>query len=880
MSYQFGQYLPNRIGIPAGFCNNPSDLEALVGGNVVTFRWKLPHPVLYSVLSIIEVGQTQNNINVEGSTYTIRLKANTAYQWSVIAICELDPARQSIEIVGVPFETGAYRSDCLPINPASTLVSLLPDKATFSWPAVADAIFYELRYRIKGGFFPYNYVTPQSNSVSIAHLVPNTVYEWSVRPVCKEGGPDHWHDPLEFTTPLTEDQCPVPVITEALVSFSSLIVIWKNIELHQTYDIFLNGLLFVSGYRGNLFTFTNLASNTEYEVIIVPICKAGKGRSVSVIRRTLYGSCPVPGNFTLTWDNTRGIIASWLSVQGAIEYELVLNGEKKTTDQVNIDTVVPQDGRTYFAELRSVCGEGQTISGYSTYVAAEITVPKICPAVTLVNAPVVLSNSIFLDWNNQNGVLNWVVKWKRNIDPDYNEGVTVDNSEYKIEGLLPSTLYDIRITTVCSEGTTDFNTQQTTPVQSGCPVPYDLVATSVTDTALLLNFKIPNTPSFGIYRISITDGVTTITEDVFVSEAVFEGLLPDTEYTVTVQNRCLSGTFSTSAPLVFTTRRACITVTNAVASQAYGSPNVELTWLNTGLVSDFEIDIYVKLRDDPDTDYVKIATALTGTSYTHVVGISLIQQIRDYKIVTRDLEADEECFVEIQMNCLTVQNLKSIVEGNSVTLTWDAVKGAIGYRIRATSLTDDPISQFTKVPSVSFSGLGNNTTYSWFVETVCSATGTGPFSDVATFTTEDGNTIDGDCSMPVFEAKSQSEFFEDESTGDPLPYVYWLLADNDTPPTILPTNSIQTDPEADIIIPFGNVLTAKFYAILYKEADAVVKTKYMDQNNVVNSGDIGGVGDLFNASVISIGGTNYRFICTAYATNFQGTNETVRFFIP
>jgi hypothetical protein len=880
MSYQFGQNLPEGSEIPVDFCNDPTDLSTAMTGNVVRFYWKAPHKVVHYALTVIEVGVSQQTFYVPGTSYIVRLKPNTSYQWIVTAICELDPPRQSNEVPGIPFVTGNYYSDCIPINPGDAMVALLPDKATFSWPAIPDAKFYELQYRPKGGFFPFTTVTPQTNSVSISHLVPNTVYEWRVRPICKEYAPDHWLDFLEFTTPVTEDQCPTPEVVDALISFNSLMVIWKVLDLHQTFNIFLDGVLYASSYRGNIYTFTNLQANTAYTITIVPNCAAGQGRGVSVTRTTSFGLCPLPSDVNAVWDNTNGIVVTWGASTGALNYEVVINGEKKTTTDLSVTLMVPQDGRKYFIQVRSVCGEGETITGYSPYVDAELTVPKVCPAIVFTNAPVVLSNSVFIDWNNQTGVLHWIVKWKRNIDADYNEGIQVENSEYKIEGLLPSTLYDIQVTSVCPEGTTDYNFQQTTPVQSGCPVPFNVEVVSVLHDSVLFEFEVPGNSSFGTFRVTITDGVNVITEDIFVKEAVIEGLEPDTEYTLTIQNRCIGGTFTTSTPVNFTTKRSCIVVSSPTASQAYGSPNVELSWLNTGLVDDFEIDIYSKLKNDPDDSYQLIASGLTGTSYTHVVGVSLIQQIRDYKIVTRDLEADEECSVEVQLNCPTVQNLKQIVEGNSATLSWDPVRGAIGYRVRVTSLINDPIVQFVRSPSIVLSDLGANDTYSWYVETVCLSAATGPFSEISTFTTEDGNTSEGDCSTPVFEAKSQSELFQDDSTGDPLPYVYWYLADNDTAPVALPSNSLQVNPSADITVNFGNVTSPKFFAILYKEADALVKTKYMDQNNTVNTGDIGNPGNLFNASTISIGGVTYRFIITDYATQFQGTAQTVRFFRP
>jgi hypothetical protein len=266
------------------------------------------------------------------------------------------------------------------------------------------------------------------------------------------------------------------------------------------------------------------------------------------------------------------------------------------------------------------------------------------------------------------------------------------------------------------------------------------------------------------------------------------------------------------------------------------------------------------------------------TSYNFAVQPALIQPIRNFKFVTRDTSTGNTCEEVIEMNCPTVGDLKSDVDGNSVLLSWKEYKGVTGYRVHITSLKSAPQLHFTRNPSILINDLGENETYSWFVETVCRP-GTGPFSDVATFTTEVGSEADGECTVPLFTAESQASDFSNPNTGNPLPFIYYFTQDSAVVPSVLPTNSIQADPEGDFLIPFGNVVGPKYYGVMYL-ATSAYKTRYLDMNNTNNQGDIGGGGDLFGAQTITIGTNQYRLHMTNYPTDFAGSNEAVRFLNP
>ena len=87
-------------------------------------------------------------------------------------------------------------------------------------------------------------------------------------------------------------------------------------------------------------------------------------------------------------------------------------------------------------------------------------------------------------------------------------------------------------------------------------------------------------------------------------------------------------------------------------------------------------------------------------------------------------------------SCDTPSNIQSTVDGTDVSITWDAVPGAIKYRVRYRIVGQQWTGKTVTANSHDITGLQPNTTYQYQVRTICAEGEKSPFSTKDTFTTE------------------------------------------------------------------------------------------------------------------------------------------------
>lgn len=881
MGWQYGDYIVPAADIPAGFCNAPTNLTRTVNGDTVTFRWDKPHDVLYYQIQITDTGNsTQQNINVYGTVYTRKLAALSSFSWKVIAVCSTDPSRQSVEASGQDFSTGAYTSTCSVIDVADCIVVSFPDRVNISWPAVPDASFYEVRYKPKDFFGEYSVITAQETFANIDFLLPNALYTWNVRPVCSQNTPAIPDHDGSFVTPVGEDECPTPKIRSITTTYGVITVIWDYEPLHKAYNIFLNNILQAQGFIGNIFMLSNLQADMQYKVDIVAVCEGGNSLTTSSTVKTAVSSCAkvfaVFGEYLVG----QGLKISFVPHAAAHTYYVYVNGTRYQVDEdpayVILD--VPQDGTTYHIEVMALCGELGFIKGVSLPVGITYTVPFVCPPIEIVSV-VPGPNNIFINWKNVPGVKNWLVAYKPVGQPDFIEEVA-SISQRNIKGLIPNQAYDIRITTTCQDDSTAaYVDVVSTSVLTACPLVVVQPVTKLTPTSATIDILVPGNPANGKYLAIIDDGSQTFEKEFYDNQLEVDGLIPGTSYTVVVENQCPDGSVSTSAPVGFTTIRTCKTVTNLSAVANYGTNNIDITWLNTGLTTQFALDVYRRMNGE--INFVKIASGLTGTSFNYAFNPNDPLDISEIKVITRDTLTGLICEVATFIQCPPVIQLTSEVEANTVLLKWKPIVGVGGYRVKLTSLSQTGAEVYsTEAPSINITNLDPTTLYSWFVETVCTPGIEGPYSAVATFTTEQIAINDELCTIPQFTAVGEDSEFTNPDTGNPIKRVYYFTQANGDTPTEL-TSNVQTDPLGDITINFGPISGSAFFGIAYPESDNPgFKAKWVDVFDTNNAGNIGGVGDLFETRTAVINGITYKMMITSYDTTFTGAQKTLKFYTP
>lgn len=103
---------------------------------------------------------------------------------------------------------------------------------------------------------------------------------------------------------------------------------------------------------------------------------------------------------------------------------------------------------------------------------------------------------------------------------------------------------------------------------------------------------------------------------------------------------------------------------------------------------------------------------------------------------------------------------------------------------------------------------------------------------------------------------------------------YGLQATNATPTDF--SKSISSDPNLAITINYGAQQTAQFYWMAHI-AGPGQKTKWQDNNEPGNSGNIGGASDLFEVRTIKISTIDYILYISRYATSFADP-DSIKYF--
>ena len=245
---------------------------------------------------------------------------------------------------------------------------------------------------------------------------------------------------------------------------------------------------------------------------------------------------------------------------------------------------------------------------------------------------------------------------------------------------------------------------------------------SVSNTIASLTLKwnaVKGATGYEIYRAG-TDGkyskITTVTSTSYVDTSVKNNT--QYSYKIKAYNAAGASAFSTAASL----KKTQISVSNLKAD-ATGS-KVQLSW--TGVVTGAEG--YVIYRRTEGGSYVEIGRT-SGNTYSDTISAGIKYY---YAVAVYSGSRTEDKCPEVGVMYLAAPSGLSVSNTiASLTLKWNAVKGATGYEIYRAG-TDGKYSKITTVTSTSYvdTSVKNNTQYSYKIKAY-NAAGASAFSTAA-----------------------------------------------------------------------------------------------------------------------------------------------------
>ena len=172
-------------------------------------------------------------------------------------------------------------------------------------------------------------------------------------------------------------------------------------------------------------------------------------------------SCPTPTGLNASNITNNSALISWNAANGAINYKLDYKlssatvWNSVTVSGTSYTLTGLQAGSTYNARVQTNCSGGSSsFSGTISFT----TTGGSCSAPSNLAISDITTTSAKASWSAVSGALSYNFQYKANSSSSW-QTVSVATTSYIMTGLSPSTLYNTRVQTVCSSGTSAYSAQ-------------------------------------------------------------------------------------------------------------------------------------------------------------------------------------------------------------------------------------------------------------------------------------------------------------------------------------------------------------------------------------------------------------------------------------
>lgn len=522
---------------------------------------------------VISYGENMSiDVSKDATAYTLAgLTASTDYTVSIVAV---DVAGNTSDAGQTTFTTAEKADDTPPAAPAGLAVtagSITAHGAAITWNANTEEdlegykvyVGDTLKDTVKG-----------THTYTFAGLEDATEFSVTISAFDTSGNESEKSASVSFTT-LDGTAPTVPTAIIVTPSFESAEVTWTasndNVAVDH-YELTINqkARLEPVTTTGTSYHFTELLSDADYTVGIVAVDAAGNRSASGTADFHTEKDTEKPGvpvNAAVSDITANGAVLSWTASTdnwkvGA--YKVLNSGEELTSFDVE-DLTTGDEGVTLSADL----------TGLAEYTAYSLTVVAVDAAgnVSDPSAPAVEFTTLDVtapdtpaptasDVGYDSATVSWA-------EPSDNAGVTgyelqLDGGEvipltetnYTFEGLMPETEYVVQVRAGDAAdnwsewGSVSFTTGQT-PDTTPPSAPTGLTADSVTGEGATLTWE-ASEDDRGVAGYRVYNG-TALTASVSDTTYTLTGLLPDTEYTLSIRAYDAAGNESEAAEVTFRT---------------------------------------------------------------------------------------------------------------------------------------------------------------------------------------------------------------------------------------------------------------------------------------------------------------------------------------
>ncbi len=284
-------------------------------------------------------------------------------------------------------------------------------------------------------------------------------------------------------------------LTSSSVTTTSATVSWAAVTNAVSYavDYKLNSsgtwTSFSTAQTGTTASLAGLSSGSLYDWRVTATCTSGTGAAAAAQFTTLV-PCVAPTGLLSTPASTTAAV-SWTAVSAAtsyaVDYKLNSSATWTSFSTAQTGTSANLSGLTasslYDWRVSATCPSGSTAATAAQFTT---TAPAACNAPTALTSSSVTSSSATVSWTAASGAVSYAVDYKLNSSSTWTSFSTAQAGvSASLTGLTASSLYDWRVTTNCSSGSsTAAAAQFTTTAASACGTAFEPNETQATAAAI------------------------------------------------------------------------------------------------------------------------------------------------------------------------------------------------------------------------------------------------------------------------------------------------------------------------------------------------------------------------------------------------------------
>jgi len=736
-------------------CPDPSNLT--VGGittDAVTLNWDSLSGVDHFELRYREVGTSSwTNFNNIPGTSTFKnltgLTLATNYEWELLAVCDLFNNISSW-VSGPSFLTLSCPA---PINANTT--NILLDKATLNWDAVSVANYYEIRIK-EISSNTWQYITANSTSRTKSNLSSATDYHWQVRSSCNSSGTNvsEWSDTVVFQT-LTP--CAVPTNpNESTIGVNFADLTWDNVSGAWAYRVRYrkSGSWIIDTTYTNTITINNLDHSSNYSWQVKSMCDpSGINNSAWTSNQTFSTLIPCPNPNGLTVDSTdvNSAYLSWNNVSGADHYLVLYSefGSNIWSSQVTTSSSISLTGLSTYSpyewKLLVYC-DPNGLNNSDTISGPNFTTANPCTTPINLSVSNILLDRFTMNWDVVALANNYEIRI-RETGSSWDTITNVFGTSRTKSNLNSATTYEWQIRSICnSSGTSfsDWSSTQTATTLTPCAIPNNLSSSNVLLTSANLSWDAVS--GAWAYRVRYRVSGSWIIDTTYTNSISLINLSNSSTYNWQVKSMCDPSGVNNSAWTSlqnFTTLTPCTNPHSFSVSQITLT-SAKLSWLGPNNPHRYYV-WYKDINDSLWTQLTILPSFINGTNASKTVSGLSPATTYEWQVQANCLSNNTNLSDTVYAGtfttvtpCAIPTNLNSSVNGNGVTLNWDAVTGAVNYTMQLRQsgstnwITYSPTSN-----SKTINGLIFGYTYEWRVLSNCNNSGTNSsaYTSIQTFTT-------------------------------------------------------------------------------------------------------------------------------------------------